>query len=60
MKTETVEKFCKRNNIDVIDFMQINVQGYEPEIISGFENMLKNKKNSYLLGLITLVDINEL
>ena len=49
MKTETGDQFCKKNNIKVIDFMQINVQGFEPEIISGFEDMLKNSKIKFLL-----------
>ncbi len=48
-KIKTIEKkievltgdhFCKSNNISYIDFMKINVQGYETQVLKGFKNML--------------------
>ena len=50
MITETGDIFCKRNNIKNIDFLKINVQGYEPEIITGFSQMLKDKKIKFILA----------
>ena len=49
METETGDQFCKKNNIDIVDFMKINVQGFEPEILNGFDNMLKNSKIKFIL-----------
>ena len=38
------DTFCKKNNINFIDFLKIDVEGMEYEVLKGFNNMLKNKK----------------
>lgn len=50
MMTETGDTFCQRNNIKNIDFLKINVQGYEIEVINGFTQMLKDKKIKFILA----------
>lgn len=37
----TGEKYCGENGISHIDFLKIDVEGHEPCVLWGFENMLK-------------------
>lgn len=39
----TLDSFCEKNNITIIDFIWADVQGAEGELISGGENTLNNK-----------------
>ena len=43
-KTQSGDNFCKLNNINSIDILKINVQGYEPNVIRGFKQKLNNNK----------------
>jgi len=40
----TLELFCKQENIDFIDFMKVDVEGYEMSMFRGAQEMIKNKK----------------
>jgi len=35
-----IDTYCQNNGIDLIDFMKLDVQGYEPECLRGAEGML--------------------
>ncbi len=41
IKTDTLDHYCKDNNIQKIDILKIDVQGAEIKVLSGSENMLK-------------------
>ena len=38
----TIDDFCKKNNIDHIDFLWMDTQGAEREVLTGAKKMLKN------------------
>jgi FkbM family methyltransferase len=40
----TLDNFCSHNNIDQIDFLKIDVEGYELSVLNGAKNMLYKKK----------------
>lgn len=40
----SLEKFCNLNNISEIDFLKIDVEGFELEVLMGAKNLLNNKK----------------
>jgi FkbM family methyltransferase len=35
------QDFCENNDIDHIDFLKIDVEGFEPNVLRGFSNMLE-------------------
>jgi FkbM family methyltransferase len=39
----TLDAFCKENNIDSIDFLKIDVEGHELKVFEGAQNMFSNK-----------------
>ena len=44
VKIETLDDYCKKNNVDKIDVLKIDTQGYEDKVIQGsLETMKKNK-----------------
>jgi FkbM family methyltransferase len=40
----TLDKFCEDNSIEYIDFLKIDVEGFEFEVLNGSKKMLTNKK----------------
>lgn len=40
----TLDKFCAKNNIEFIDFMKIDIEGYEWNFFKGAKQMLNSKK----------------
>jgi len=46
----SVDIYCKENNIKKIDFMKIDTQGFEEEVLVGSKKMLKEQK----IGIIQL------
>jgi FkbM family methyltransferase len=47
VKINTGCNFCEENKINEIDLLKIDVEGYELQVLSGFESMLKNVKMIY-------------
>jgi FkbM family methyltransferase len=46
----TLDQYCKYNKIDKIDFVKINTDGYEANVIDGFFRTLRSLKNKpYIL-----------
>jgi FkbM family methyltransferase len=43
----TIDKFCTDNNIDVIDFLKIDAEGAELDILLGSEIMLREKRIAF-------------
>ncbi len=47
-KTTTLDIFCEQNNIDFIDFLKIDTEGHEFEVLQGSKRMLSEKKISII------------
>ena len=39
---KTIDNYCEQNNIKKIDFLKIDTQGYEENVINGANKMIKN------------------
>jgi len=48
IETETLDNFCKNENISSVDFIHMDVQGAELMVLEGAENMLKGIKSIWL------------
>ena len=44
----TLDKFCQKENINFIDFIKIDVEGHELEVLKGAERMIADKKISII------------
>lgn len=53
----TLDKYCAENHISKIDFLKIDVEGMEPLVIQGSENILRNKCVSTILLEICPVNL---
>lgn len=40
----TLDNYCTKNNVASIDFLKIDVQGYESKVLKGATNLLKSSK----------------
>ncbi|MBE9096151.1 FkbM family methyltransferase [Tychonema sp. LEGE 07203] len=56
LSTTTLEKFCKAEGIKEIDFLHLDVQGGELNVLQGADGILNNS----VLGLITEVEFTEI
>jgi FkbM family methyltransferase len=45
VKVDTLTNYCIKNNIQKIDFIKIDVEGYEFKVLSGFFEFLKTMKH---------------
>ena len=45
----TIDDISEELNIDRINFMKIDVEGFESDVLSGAKNLLENKKIEYIL-----------
>jgi hypothetical protein len=43
-KITTITEFCKEHSIEKINYLKIDTEGHDLEVISGAENLLKEKK----------------
>jgi FkbM family methyltransferase len=48
IEIRTVDSFCSENNIDKINFLKIDVEGHELNVLIGACNLLKNKKIDFI------------
>lgn len=44
IEISTIDAFCKNHNIDKIDFLKVDVEGYEINVFKGASEMFKNNK----------------
>ena len=45
----TLDEYCEKNNIDKIDIVKIDVEGFEPDVIKGMKKLLENKRISIII-----------
>ncbi|MEO6231207.1 MAG: FkbM family methyltransferase [Ferruginibacter sp.] len=45
---DTVDNYCKANNVNHIDYLKIDVEGFEYDVLLGAEKMLREKKINIL------------
>jgi FkbM family methyltransferase len=43
-KVTTGDRFCAEQGIDHIDFLKVDVEGFEPQVVRGFQGMLASGK----------------
>lgn len=53
IKTTKLDDFIEGNNISQVDLLKIDVEGHEPEVLSGFSNGLAKFKPSMLIEVLT-------
>ena len=51
---DTLDNFCRNNNIQYIDFLKIDAQGYNAKVIEGAQNLINNNKIGLIYSEITL------
>jgi FkbM family methyltransferase len=44
IEVRTVDDYCESNSVDFIDYLKIDTEGFEKEVLLGAAKMLKNKK----------------
>lgn len=44
VKIKTIDNYCKKKKIKFIDYLKIDVQGFEKNVLSGAKGMLRNNK----------------
>ncbi len=60
VKVITLDSFCEKNNIQNIDLLKIDVEGFEKEVLLGANNLLKNKKIKFIIFEISKVVLESL
>lgn len=45
----TLDRYVKKNNIEIVDLIKIDVEGYENQVFIGAKNILNNKKSPVIL-----------
>lgn len=53
IETTTIDEYAKQNNISKIDFLKIDVEGFEGRVLQGAENLLKSQND-----LIIMVELD--
>lgn len=49
VKVDTVDRYCMTMNIEQIDFLKVDVEGFEEEVLKGAKGMLSNGKIKLVL-----------
>ena len=52
----TLDEYCRKNKISKIDLLKMDVQGYEPNILRGAKEILKNNSVDAILTEIMFTD----
>lgn len=45
---ETIDRFCEKNKIEKIDYLKMDIEGYEYKALLGAQKMIKEKKIDYI------------
>lgn len=48
VRVETLDKYCKSNNIDNIDLLKIDIEGYELKMLDGAKDMISENRISLI------------
>ncbi|MEM2030860.1 MAG: FkbM family methyltransferase [Archaeoglobaceae archaeon] len=59
IKTTTIDKFVEENNIEKVDFIKIDTEGYEREIIKGAKKTIRKFKPKMAISAYHLPDDKE-
>lgn len=57
VKIETLDNYCKQNNIDKIDILKIDTQGYEDKVLQGSLETIKKNKIGIIITEIMFDDV---
>ena len=57
VEIDTVDNYCYQNNINEIDIIKIDTQGYEDKVLIGCKKMIEEKKIKFIELEIILSDI---
>jgi FkbM family methyltransferase len=49
VEVETVDRYCSTHGIDRIDFLKIDVEGFEDDVLEGATSMLKDHRIGFVL-----------
>jgi FkbM family methyltransferase len=49
VEVDTVDRYCSSNGIDRIDFLKIDVEGFEEDVLRGAATMLANQSIGFML-----------
>ncbi len=59
VEVTTIDKFCEEQNIQKIDVLKMDVQGFELEVLKGAKNSILKNKIGLLLFEVTFIDMYE-
>lgn len=45
---DTIDGYCERAGVEFIDFVKLDVQGFEPEVLAGAERMLRERRIHFI------------
>lgn len=57
VKVITLDEYCLKNNINIIDILKIDTQGYEDKVLEGCINMIKKGNIKAVITEIILDDV---
>lgn len=60
VQTTTLDNFCKKREINFIDFLKIDVEGFELEVLRGAKQLLKQKKIKLIAFELSKVPLQSL
>lgn len=55
----TLDSFCEINNINNVDLIKIDVEGYEFKVLNGFHSMLESKKVTHVFVELLEKNLNK-
>ena len=53
VNTDTIDNYCKDNDIDCIDILKIDTEGSEIEVLEGAKNMLNKIERLYYVKFLS-------
>lgn len=58
VKVLTLAQFCSENKIDKIDFLKIDTEGFDLEVLKGGKEMLENQSISFVMAEVSMNPTN--